>query len=164
MNRQLTSTRPASPPVVEVTPHRSRFIEVSPLTSYKKISKCNLSLFPYEFVLLLQELEALLNTSMNALENDTNCTSPGTSMSFNDRYPYSSTSLHEMQMQVREASQRCKEFGIPYVSNSASIAVSSKSRNPIPYPRLILILLATSGFPTAACGSRVRPRTSHPCS
>ncbi|XP_034236612.1 kinesin-like protein KIF14 isoform X3 [Thrips palmi] len=87
MNRQLSSTRPASPPAVEVTLHRSRFIE---------------------------ELEALLNTSMNALENDTNCTSPGTSMSFNDRYPYSSTSLHEMQMQVREASQRCKELGIPY--------------------------------------------------
>ncbi|KAK3927471.1 Kinesin-like protein KIF14 [Frankliniella fusca] len=87
MNRQLNSVISSSPPPIEVAPHRSRFIE---------------------------DLEALLNSSMHALENDTMCTSPGTSMSFNERYPYSSTSLHEMQMQVREASQRCKELGIPF--------------------------------------------------
>ncbi|XP_052123487.1 kinesin-like protein KIF14 isoform X3 [Frankliniella occidentalis] len=94
MNRQLNSVRSASPPPVEVTPHRSRFIE---------------------------DLEALLNSSMHALENDTTCTSPGTSMSFNERYPYSSTSLHEMQMQVREASQRCKELGIPFEDSIAGL-------------------------------------------
>ena len=87
VNRQLRGTRPTSPVPVEVTPHRSKFIE---------------------------ELEALLNSSMHALENDTTSTSPRTSTSFNERYPYSSTSLHEMQMQVREASERCKELGIPY--------------------------------------------------
>lgn len=87
MNRQLNCAKPSSPPPVESTPHRSRFIE---------------------------ELEALLNSSIHALENDTACTSPGTSISFNERYPYSSTSLHEMQVQVREASQRCRELGIPY--------------------------------------------------